>query len=79
MKGITLGILFLTILGFNSLKAQTITGTLKDEDDNSPLNGATVNLLNVPDSSIAYTVVSNRSGIFVFENVAPKAYVLSIS
>ena len=79
MKGILLGILFLTILNINTLKAQTIKGSLKDEDDNTPLSGATVNLLNLPDSSVAYTVVSNKSGGFIFENIAPKSYILSVS
>src|SRR6476469_5160822 len=79
MKGILLGILFLTILNINTLKAQTIKGSLKDEDDNTPLSGATVNLLNLPDYSVAYTVVSNKSGGFIFENIAPKSYILSVS
>lgn len=78
MKGITLGMIVLSILGFHTLSAQKVKGILHDEDDKTPLRGATVNLVN-SDSSIAYTVVADKTGSFLFENVSPKKYLLSIS
>lgn len=67
----------------NTIKAQTVKGVLIDENDRTPLTGATVKLMNRvdslhTDSSTAYTVVSNKDGAFIFENVTPKLYRLAI-
>ncbi|MEP6616950.1 MAG: carboxypeptidase-like regulatory domain-containing protein, partial [Ginsengibacter sp.] len=79
MKVIILGIIVLLGSGLHTLKAQTVKGILQDEEDKTPLNGATIKLLNIADSSIAYTTVSGKSGDFIFENVLPKSYVLSVT
>ncbi|MDB5222624.1 MAG: outer rane beta-barrel protein [Chitinophagaceae bacterium] len=76
---------FLLLFSINSIKAQTVKGVLTDENDKSPLIGATVKLNNRPDSannqdsSTAYTTVTNKDGVFIFENVTPKLYQLSVS
>src|SRR5688500_9073515 len=79
MKFLTSGILSLLLLLSFSINAQTVKGILTDENEKTPLAGATVKLNNRPDSlntdsSTAYTTVSNKDGLFVFENVTPKKY-----
>lgn len=49
----------------------------------TPLIGATVKLINRPDSlhpdsSTAYSTVSNKDGAFIFEKVTPKLYRLAV-
>ena len=85
MKNITLaGIFFLLFSITNMLTAQTVKGILTDENDKTPLSGATIKLINRPDSlhpdsTIAYTTVSNKEGAFIFENVLPKYYRFAVS
>ncbi len=80
MKNFTLaGIFFLLFSLANLVKAQTVKGILTDENDKTPLNGATIKLINKPDSSITYTTVTNKTGTFIFEKVIPGYYRLSIS
>ena len=80
----TLACSFLLSLVFSlTLKSQTIKGILLYENDKSPLIGATVKLMNRPDSvkrdsSIAYTTVSDKNGAFIFLNILPKIYRLSV-
>ncbi len=85
MKFLATGlILFLFLFSINIVEAQTVKGVLTDENDKSPLVGATVKLSNRPDSlnnqdsSTAYTTVTNKDGAFIFENVTPKLYRLSV-
>lgn len=86
MKILTPGIVcFLLFFLINTTKAQTVKGILIDENDKTPLTGATLKLNNRPDStnnqdsSTAYTTVTNKDGAFIFENVRPKLYRLSVS
>lgn len=76
---------FLLLFSINTIKAQTVKGVLTDENDKSPLIGATVKLNNRPDSlnnqdsSTAYTTITDKTGAFIFENVKPKIYRLVVS
>ena len=85
MKNLTLPVVFIILFSlFNTIKAQTLKGILTDENDKTPLAGATVKLINRPDSvntdsSTAYTTISNKQGVFIFENVKPKFYRLTVS
>ena len=85
MKILTHGnIFFLLFFSINTLKGQTVKGILRDVNDKTPLSGATIKLLNRPDSlhtdsSTAYTTVTDKNGAFIFEDVAPKIYFLSFS
>ncbi len=85
MKNLTLSVVFIILFSlFNTIKAQTLKGILTDENDKTPLAGATVKLINRPDSvntdsSTAYTTISNKEGVFIFENVKPKFYRLTVS
>ncbi|HEY8689015.1 MAG TPA: TonB-dependent receptor [Chitinophagaceae bacterium] len=85
MKILTPGIVsFLLFFSINITKAQTVKGILTDESDNTPIAGATVKLINrsdslhPADSLTAYSTVSNKSGAFIFTNVMPKLYRLSV-
>src|SRR5687768_15490139 len=79
--GLTLFLFFFTI---NIIEAQSVKGVLIDETEKTPLMGATVKLNNRPDSlnnqdsSVAYTTITNKDGAFIFENVTPKLYRLSV-
>jgi hypothetical protein len=57
----------------------TIQGTLKDSIANRPLNAATVSLVYANDSSLVSFSRTNESGVFNFKNVAPGAYLISVS
>ncbi len=84
MKILTHGIVsFVLLCSLNATKAQTVKGILTDESDNTPIAGATVKLINRPDSlhqdsSTAYTTVSDKRGAFIFTNITPKLYRLSV-
>ena len=85
MKNLTAGITIFLFFFINTVKAQTIKGVLSDENDKSPLSGSTVRLVNRPDSlhpadsAVAYSTVSDKNGAFIFGNVTPRLYRLSIS
>lgn len=70
---------FLLSISFIFANSQIIKGRLNDENDNTPLSGATLKLLNLPDSSSAYSTVSDKSGAFMFQNVKAGQYVLSVT
>ncbi len=85
MKNFPLLISFILIFCLiNRVKAQSVKGILIDENEKTPIIGATVKLINKPDSlrsdsSVAYTTLTNKDGYFIFENVTPKIYRLSVS
>ncbi len=56
----------------------TVSGTVIDKDDNSPVMQATVQLLSLPDSTMATGNVTNNSGRFSLE-ARPGKYVLKVS
>ena len=58
-------------------QAQTLKGTISDETDKTPLVGATIKLANTGINSLS--VVSDKKGGFIFQNIASGNYTLSIS
>ncbi len=83
MKVFTLVNISILLLFTSVTQAQTIKGVLIDDNDKTPFVGATVKLLNIPDSlhpdsSTAYTTISSKTGQFIFENVTPKIYRLAV-
>ena len=56
----------------------TVNGTVVDKEDNSPVMQATVQLLTLPDSTMAVGNVTNNSGHFSLE-AKPGKYVLKVS
>ena len=59
--------------------SQSVRGIVSDPSDNSPVAGATVQLLDIKDSSAALTVVSNKRGSFLFPSVPHGIYILVIT
>jgi hypothetical protein len=57
----------------------TIQGTLKDSIANRVLNSATVSLVYANDSSLVSFSRTNEAGVFIFKNVAPGNYLISVS
>ena len=56
----------------------TVTGTVLDKEDDSPVMQATVQLLSLPDSTMAAGNVTNNNGRFSLQ-VRPGKYVLKVS
>ncbi len=59
-------------------KRITVTGTVIDGDDKSPIGQATVQLLSLPDSTMAVGNVTNNNGVFSIA-ARPGKYVLRVS
>lgn len=59
-------------------KRITVTGTVIDGDDKSPIGQATVQLLSLPDSAMVVGNVTNNNGIFSIA-ARPGKYILKIS
>ena len=56
----------------------TLSGTVLDKEDDSPIMQATVQLLSLPDSTMAVGNVTNPNGRFSL-SVRPGKYVLKVS
>ena len=72
-----------TTLSFAQRQSQgrgriTVSGTVLDKEDNSPIMQATVQLLSLPDSTMAVGNVTDNDGRFSL-NVRPGKYVLKVS
>ena len=77
MKKIIIGLLCLVALNVSA--RQVITGTLADKETVKPIDGASVELLQLPDSSIAETSKTNSEGLFMFYKAdTTKTYCLRI-
>jgi hypothetical protein len=70
-------LLLMSYVGF--AQNMTIQGTLKDSIANRALNAATVSLVYAKDSSLVSFSRTNETGVFNFKNVAPGAYMISVS
>ncbi len=66
-------LLFLFVCTGATSYAQQITGIIKDEQGKA-LQGATVSLKRVKDSSVAKLAVTNLTGIYTFSNIAIGSY-----
>ena len=67
-----------TLSWAQSGKRITVTGSVIDGDDKSPVGQATVQLLSLPDSTMVVGNVTNNNGVFSI-NARPGKYVLKIS
>lgn len=80
-------ITILIFLSQNALLAQqksapspkNIRGTVLFEENDEPLENATVHLLKSKDSTAVSTVATNKSGLFQFNEVAPDNYIVKVS
>ena len=57
----------------------TITGKIMDSETNEPLEYATVQLLQLPDSSLATGSTSNLDGFFEIKNLKEGKYFARVS
>lgn len=57
----------------------SLSGKLSDSGDKTPLSGASVILLNIPDSSLYKGTSADSEGNFLIENISKGKYVLKIS
>lgn len=77
-----LALLLMLAAATMSLHAQTkysVKGSVVDNETGDALMGATVQLLNVPDSSFVTGSAADELGGFVFHNVTKKRYLMKIS
>jgi uncharacterized membrane protein YgcG len=75
-----LSLLFFSFLLFKTGTSQSsLSGQLSDAADKSPLIGATVILLNVPDSSLYKGTTADLDGKFLIDNINSGKYFLKIS
>lgn len=63
----------------NSANAQSIRGMVKDEAENTPIQGATIKLTNKKDSLNNYLTLSDKKGAFKISNIKIADYFLNIS
>ena len=62
-----------------SAQNRSIQGVIRDSIAKRALNAATVSLVNANDSSLVGFARTNETGNFVFKNIAPGAYLISVS
>lgn len=67
------------VLVFAQQNRVSVTGQVVEEGNNTPVEQATIRLLNVKDSTLIGGVVSERSGNFTLKNIRPGNYLLHIS
>ncbi|HEY0039937.1 MAG TPA: carboxypeptidase regulatory-like domain-containing protein, partial [Flavisolibacter sp.] len=63
-----------------SLYAQfSISGTVKDQQAQNPLSGASVRLRSATNTAFARNILTDSSGRFAFQNLPSDSFLLSIS
>lgn len=72
------GVLLLVGLPVFSQQAVRLSGKITD-NTSAPLTAVTVSLLKATDSSLVKTAVSNKQGVYEFENIATGNYLLLVS
>jgi outer membrane receptor protein involved in Fe transport len=72
-------IVLLCLLFSISIQAQTIKGKVVTEKDKSPVEFASVGLLQLPDSVIITGVITLTGGGYTFEKVKPGSYSIKVS
>ncbi|MEO6681853.1 MAG: TonB-dependent receptor [Ginsengibacter sp.] len=72
-------LLFAFLLGTLVSESQTITGSLIDSGDRTPVANATVRLLNPDSTSTPNETVSNAKGVFIFRNVRSGNYIVEVT
>ncbi|MEP7238715.1 MAG: outer membrane beta-barrel protein [Ferruginibacter sp.] len=79
LRSVLLVLIFMGIAIFAKSQNISLKGKVADKGDNSPIVGATVELVSLRDSSQAKLVVTDKSGNFVFNNLNISGYKLYIS
>lgn len=72
--------LLMAVLIGQALYAQlSIRGTVKDQQAQAPLSGASVRLQSVTNTALSRSVLSDSAGRFVFSNLTPDSFQVTIS
>ncbi len=71
--------LFFSVATVGGFAQGSVTGKLLDKNDKSPLIGASILLLNIPDSSLYKGITADLDGNFTIDAVASGKYILKIS
>lgn len=79
MAGKILPLAMALLLGQLVHAQYSIGGTIKDQQAGTPLSGASIRLKSVRDSSVTQSSLSDSLGRFLFQNLAPDSFSLSIS
>ncbi|HQJ89400.1 MAG TPA: carboxypeptidase-like regulatory domain-containing protein, partial [Paludibacteraceae bacterium] len=72
-------ILLFSLTAFSQDTKTTIKGSLIDSETNEPLEFATVQLLQLPDSSLATGNITDKNGLFILNDVKKGNYIIRIS
>ncbi len=64
---------------FGTVRGQSVSGTLQDANDKTPLSNATVKILKSDSTPTPFVTVSSSRGIFIFNNVSNGNYLLSVT
>ena len=78
MHRILLSFFFTSIL-FSTINAQSVTGTLHDASEKTPVSNATIQLSSSDSSASGFTSVSDSKGTFTFSQVPQGNYTLTAS
>lgn len=81
MKAIAFTIILLLLTSINLLAQSnyTLSGTIVDKGLNEGIEGATVQLLSLPDSTFVKGTAADMDGKFLFENIKKARYTLKVS
>ncbi len=78
-KSALLSILMTTFSVLAFAQTASITGTVTDRNDKTPIAGATLSLLLQKDSSLVNNAVSDSAGRFLFSGLANDSFILKIN
>ncbi len=70
---------FIIAVSCSEIHAQTVSGTLQDASEKTPLSNATVQLSSADSASSGFTSVSDAKGIFTFNQVPQGDYTLTVT
>ncbi len=70
---------FIITISFSAIHAQTVSGTLQDASEKTPVSNATVQLSSADSASQGFTSVSDAKGIFTFSQVPQGDYTLTVT
>lgn len=79
MKRLLFSALFFFSFGFLCAQNAKISGTIKDQRNNTPVEGASVLLYQASDSSLVKAEVSNDQGVFSLDDLAAGDYFIEVS
>ena len=79
MKNFLSFLLFSSFFLFNNISVAQIVGIIKDKDQNSPIEYATVVAVSLLDSSKVFGALSGINGSFNIENIPQGSYKLKVS